>query len=425
MDILKNKGLRKAFICYIAAAFTIVAACSLGTIWACIAVRTWLLPESDEVFLNIETTYANGDTTTSSTRMKIGEAADVVPELHIQGDSNSIKETGEVAYSITSIENSFSSLTPKRKFLYQSCGIAMVVLPLSFSLLGILFCGMRFYKKKMKIPLELLSGATERIAKQDLDFQIVYDSEDELGALCVSFEQMREALLANHKKMWGMLEERKRLQASVAHDLRNPIAIIESHAQYLQMNLPTGKLQPEKIASIAGNMEKAAGRLERYTESIRTLNHLEELEIDRSPVDFRELYADMAVDFKRMAESCEIVFRSENYVTENALSLDVEVLYRILENLMGNALRYAETEISMAFFYEERKLTVTVMDDGPGFSGNALQFGGVYGFSDHKDKEHFGLGLALCRILCQKHGGSMTISNRKEGGARVEFSLAV
>ncbi len=62
-----------------------------------------------------------------------------------------------------------------------------------------------------------------------------------------------------------MLEERKLMQASIAHDLRNPIAIIEGYTEYLQLNLPNGKLSIQRILRISDNLNKAAKRLEYYT----------------------------------------------------------------------------------------------------------------------------------------------------------------
>ena len=67
--------------------------------------------------------------------------------------------------------------------------------------------------------------------------------QDELGRLCAAFEKMRQTLYENNRQMWSMLEERRALQASVAHDLRNPIAIMTGYVEYLQDRpLPVGRM---------------------------------------------------------------------------------------------------------------------------------------------------------------------------------------
>ena len=79
-----------------------------------------------------------------------------------------------------------------------------------------------FYQIRLKKPLAELRTASEKISNNDLDFSIDYDSKDELGQLCASFEIMRTTLVDNFSKMWRQVEERKALNAAFAHDLRTP-----------------------------------------------------------------------------------------------------------------------------------------------------------------------------------------------------------
>ncbi len=103
------------------------------------------------------------------------------------------------------------------------------------------------------------------------------------------------------------------------------------------------------------------------------------------------------------------------------LKLDRRALYRILENLIGNALRFAEKEIKVIFSYGGGRLNVTVSDDGCGFSDKVLRARDRYFVTDKSDSSHSGLGLTVCRILLRKHGGGLAIENR--GGALIEFFL--
>ena len=58
----------------------------------------------------------------------------------------------------------------------------------------------------------------------------------------------------NNRVLWHMLEERRVLQASLAHDLRNPIAIIEGYTEYLQEKAQTGNLSSEKLGHTLANL---------------------------------------------------------------------------------------------------------------------------------------------------------------------------
>ncbi len=104
-----------------------------------------------------------------------------------------------------------------------------------------------FYRKKLNKPLKLLENSMEQISNKNLDFELYYNSNDEMGRLCCTFEEMRQTLEKTYKELWKMIEERRLVQASVAHDLRNPISIIEGYAEYLQTNLQNDNLSKEKF----------------------------------------------------------------------------------------------------------------------------------------------------------------------------------
>ncbi len=418
--------LQKAFFRYVMTTFMLVVMLSATVIFVSIRVQRWLLPDKDAVYLHVEGTMGDGRMTSQTYLMELDgdfmEAAVLVAEE----DGKTVKpDIVSTRYSLELYDNAVSFLTPKKKLLYFGCYGAMALLPALFSLSGILLCCRRFFQKKLKPPIDILTDAAACIAEQNLDFTIAYTSADEMGALCRSFEQMRAALQENYKRMWEMLEERRSLQASVAHDLRNPIAIIKGHAEYLQINVPKKKLTQDMLLSYAGNIKKAAERLEGYTESVRTINHLEELAVMRREVDFPALYQDMRADFVRMAELWGLTLAADNQVKQELLCLDVQVLYRILENLIGNAVRFAKSRIHLSFFEEGGNLCVTVADDGCGFPEKVLHCKNRYFAIEGSDKNHSGMGLAICRILCKKHGGSLMLTNEAEGGAAVKIMLSV
>ena len=80
----------------------------------------------------------------------------------------------------------------------------------------------RFYRVHIAAPLEGLGAAAQRIAEQDLDFSIEPVQGKELGALGATLEDMRASLLSAQRELWRTAEERRRLNAAFAHDLRTP-----------------------------------------------------------------------------------------------------------------------------------------------------------------------------------------------------------
>ena len=430
-------GIRRAFVLYVLVTLVLVVALSGAVIRACVAVQNYILPDSDLVYLTIQRSDAQGNETTITVPMPLDDVLKEIPSMismeDIEGDILSAEQ--DVKYAVTKVENSFSALSPRRQFVYRASRAAMVAVPLMISLIGILLCGFLFYRKKLKPPITLLSCAAKQIGEQNLDFRISYHSGDEMEMLCDSFEQMRQTVQENNRKLWDMIEERRRLQSSVAHDLRNPIAILQGYAQYLQIQLSAeepisnekdgDKMNREKISAIVSNLLQTAQRLERYTDSLRTFSRLEELEAQPQPVDFTALSSEMEEDLRFIVAEKNLTLEWETPRIEKELQIDTKILYRLLENLISNAVRFAEKKIKVSFTFRQGILTGTVADDGPGFSPKVLSCRDGYGRVDGGDENHLGIGLAICRILCRKHGGRLVLSNSEQGGAVVKFFLAV
>ena len=420
---IKNLPLRKYLVFSVLITLAIIVLLSSATIWGCMTFRKYLLPESNNVFLTVDETYADGTIVSYSMRVKVGEKGAELPVL--MSEDGSAAAAKETKYTIQRIENSVDSLTPKRKLAYRFCGVAMIVLPFLFSIVGILLCGFHFYKKKLSVPLNLLSDATKQISDRNLDFHLQYENEDEMGMLCSSFEQMRQALYENYREMWSLLEERRLLQASIAHDLRNPIAVIEGYTEYLQMNLAKGNLSHQRILKIGENLNLAAKRLERYTESVRTLNQLEDMEINRQKAEAEEFVSDMEDDLQIMAQKSKIRLTMD-IVFENAeIWVDPSVLYRVLENVFGNALRYAKERVRIEVSLEHKILSFTITDDGSGFPEDVLARQKKLLLAKTSEDGHLGMGLAISRILCKKHGGSLEIGNDAGHHAVVKVTFFV
>lgn len=432
---MKKSALRRGFIKYVLAAFLGAAAVSVIVIIVCGNVRARLVPNSDMVYLNWGERGIENSPEKPNYGFQIMELAEPTDENPFYSEDNNSKKTfvlsnsrlqnNDAVISVTRIYGSPETLSDGDRFLYHLCGAAMVVVPIIVSLAAVLLCGYLFYAMKLKRPIELLSKATEKISERDLDFTLDYHSNDELGTLCEMFEQMRAALRENNEEMWRMLTERRRLQASVAHDLRNPITIIEGYSEYLKLNIQNGKASDEKLLSVAENITSAAKRLEHYTESIRAINRVEELEVKRDDVDFGEVFLEIADDFSSLGGSGKIKITCLNNVIERRLKLDKQALYRILENLVGNAMRFAKSEIIAEFSLDNGRLCVTVSDDGCGFPEKLIKSQELKMSSTIVSEEHLGLGLPICKILARKHGGEIVLSNGENGGAVVKIFLSV
>ena len=104
------------------------------------------------------------------------------------------------------------------------------------------------------------------------------------------------------------------------------------------------------------------------------------------------------------------------------LFLDQDIFYNIIDNIILNALRYVKTQNCLKIRTEEDFLHMSIQDDGVGFSDYIIKKGREAFIRDgEKNGAHFGMGLYICRLFCEKHGGAFYISNNDMGALNEVF----
>ena len=331
------------------------------------------------------------------------------------------ENTGNYILDIDNNNITWQPLSTWDTVAYYGSYAAMVGLPVFYIAVGIGAAAAVYYRKKLREPITQLQNGIERIQEDNLDFHIEYDGDDELGRLCCSMEKMRRELRQKHKALWESLEQRKLLNASVAHDLRTPITVLKGYLDYLEKNIPQDKLTEDMLLDTVSSMQGAVNRLELYVESVRDIEKIENIEIEKRSENVKLLLNELRSNVRQLAGNKEIII--SNDITEDKIQIDKGVFFRILENLLQNALRYAEKQVSINLSHKKDFLILTVKDDGKGFSAADLEKATTVFYSNDKEKQHFGIGLSVCKILCEKHGGLLYVGNQKEKGAYVTAKL--
>ena len=422
MEKIKKYSLKRSFMAAVAVTMLIVSMCSALAIFGCYRLQKHILPDSNEVWLTKQTTASDGTVTESKQRYVLDRPSPLT-QLVADGKEH-VEMQGETEYIIESIKSSYSMLSSKAKAVYRASQVCMLLLPFLFAVFGIIVCAWWFYNKKLEPPITVLMDATTHIQDQDLNFQIDFDRQDELGQLCTAFEKMRQTLYENNRQLWSMLEERRTLQVSVAHDLRNPLAIISGYVERLQESSRNGTLTEEKLEKALTNLRITTERMGRYTDTMRDLGAIEETEVHCTEVELPDFLQHMADSLSVLFQNTGVHFSCDLHVPECKAAFDGELLYRVLENLLSNALRFAQ-KIVLAFYLEYGTLSAIVTDDGTGFSEKMLQKKTALFYSEDSSGRHLGLGLAVSRVLCQKHGGTIKLSNLEPHGACVKASIQI
>lgn len=312
--------------------------------------------------------------------------------------------------------------------MYQMVNFSIfVVVPLVF--VACFFLASRgFYKRKLQRPIQEMDEAARRIAEGDLSASVAAPPEgsrSELDRLCASFETMRDALERNNKVMWRMAENRRKVNAAFAHDLRTPLTVLKGRAEMLSTFAPEGLVDAEQLAEASSAMTRQTERLQRYVESMKDLVDMDECSVAPHAGNVGVWFVRTAAEASDLARAAGKGFEAKAKGLPRFASFDDIALSRVVENALSNALRYAGSKVSLACEWEEGVLTVRVSDDGPGFADDALAHGCEPFWREASEKRredsvHFGLGLNICAELCEKHGGGVRLSNAESGGAVVE-----
>jgi Signal transduction histidine kinase len=326
---------------------------------------------------------------------------------------------------VTAVQGPYSEFTPKDKAVITICNSVQIwAIPLFFGLC-IIASALLFYRNKLEKSIELLNGASEKIAGNNLDFKLSYDSKDEMGRLCVSFETMREALFENNRELWWMIEERKRLNAAFSHDLRTPLTVLRGYSDFLKAYVPQGKIGEEKLLSTISTISGQIARLESYVQTMGEVQKLEDIEISQEPVPTTSFIEQFQNSARVLTQESGRDLDFHSGISDSMFLIDLSIVQRVADNMISNAVRYARYTVTVQCRYEYEMLSITVEDDGPGFTAEDLKQASkpYYRNEDTYDGNHFGLGLTICKDLCEKHSGQLTLQNGADGGACVTASF--
>lgn len=317
-------------------------------------------------------------------------------------------------------------MTASDAFFSELCDFLETWTILILSMLGCIISIFLFYKNKIKTPLMILTNATELIAENHLDFRVEYDVKDEMGRLCHEFERMREQLQINNKEMWTLIEQEKDLRAAIAHDIRSPLAVMKGYQEMLLEFIPMDVLDRQKMMEILNSGMGQIERMNHFIDTMKELSKLEDLQISYQKIDSRELKEQMVMLLKTICSESKISWNVQDSGLTDTFMGDLQVIMEVCENLLSNAIRFARERIDVVIGQKEEVLSIDFYDDGIGFTENFEKVTKAYYHSNSGDDlNHYGLGLYLCRLYCEKHGGKLLLGNKDTGGAYVKACFKI
>jgi two-component system sensor histidine kinase BaeS len=266
-------------------------------------------------------------------------------------------------------------------------------------------------------PIGDLAAASERVARGDYT-RPVPAAAGELGELAASFNGMAASLAANEQR-------RRDLIGDVAHELRTPIASVRGYVEGLE----AGVFEPGPDAWRV--LDEQTARLEHLVDDLALLWRAEsrDLRLAIETLDGPALLSD-ACDRHRAAADGRSIDLALGTVVPTMLRADRMRIAQVLDNLVGNALRYTQAggHVALGVDLEAARVALWVRDDGPGLTPDqaARVFERFYRADPSRSREAggSGLGLAITKSLVEAMGGSVAVASEGPGsGTRFTMRL--
>ena len=280
--------------------------------------------------------------------------------------------------------------------LYTALALAALILFLNY-----------FMVNKMLNPVRLLKQGAERIRQGDLSYRVKSNLQDELGELTESINHMADSLQS-------MLEAKRQLLMAISHELRTPITKAKLRMEFMPESDEKDQLKED---------------INEIDLLISDLLEAERLNNDHSAlVSERVLLANF---IRSIAES----FKSNNgeidiEIPVNDLEFEIDKLRirLLITNLLNNAVRHGKGNlINVRVSFSDDRGIIEVKDNGEGISEEHItQITEPFYRADSARQRNtggFGLGLYLCRLIAQAHGGEMIIVSQEGQGTQITVNL--
>lgn len=261
--------------------------------------------------------------------------------------------------------------------------------------------------------LRELTGATKMLAEGKLGYQVPVRSQDELGELANSFNQMSSQL-----EQSNLL--RRKMTADIAHDLRTPLSVIMGYTEALN----DGKLEPNPEMFAVLHTETL--HLSRLIDDLKTISLADAGEL---PLSYQLITPDVILNRAANAQRVKAEREQINIQVDIAPGLplvrvDVERMMQVLGNLMSNALRYTPPggQITLAADQAGEQVRISVADTGIGIPAEELPFIFERSFRGDKSRQQqngeTGLGLAIAKSLVEAQGGKISVESAPGKGTK-------
>lgn len=268
-------------------------------------------------------------------------------------------------------------------------------------------------ERSLTSPLRKLTQFVHQFSLRRQQDQIHIQTKDEIRELADAFNAL-------FQRLRGYDQDQKAFLQNISHEFKTPLMSIQGNTEGILDGVIEGNEVNESLTIISQETE----RLKHLVEQLSYLDKLEKVE---------EMYTFANEDIGIMIEETLLSVKSianQNHIHIHVnpiqkgqyfVECDHEKITRAIINLLSNAIRHAESEVSILLQEQEGMMTLEIKDDGPGIEQNEIEK--IFQRFYSHQKNGTGLGLAITKAIVEAHQGTITAMNHESKGAIFIVSL--
>jgi len=294
----------------------------------------------------------------------------------------------------------------------------MFAVPLTLIISG---AGGVFLARRVLNPIKKITDTAHTIGESDLSRRIDVHTNDELGRLSGTLNEMIE-------RLEKAFERQRQFTGDASHELRTPLAVIEAESTLALQRDRSSEEYKQSLSNVAREAEHMAAIIDQLLSLARADAGME-------AYDFEELNLDEVIE--------SVVSKTRGRCEEKKIALTTQLqsgakikgghamLKLLFSNLLDNAIRYTQSggSITVSLGKEAGKANIEVKDTGIGIPAGDLPhiFERFYRVDKVRSRGEggSGLGLSICRQIAEIHGGSIDVVSQAGRGSAFRVTLPI
>lgn len=344
--------------------------------------------------------------------------------FYMGNQANSQDNRTEQLVAINEIEQlvkmgEFERLSEKTAELSESIRLSVKVSNVNvgiFIMCGIciVFCNLIFGYVYVSIlrPFDKLKGFAEKISQGNFDIPLEYERSNYFGEFTWAFDSMRREIIKARSCEREAIENNKTVIATLSHDIKTPVASIRAYAEGLEANLDGS---PEKRKKYLSVIMKKCDEVSKLTNDLflHSLSDMDKLKIIPEGFELCGFIENAVTEIA--AEHNDVHFTKPDFSA--VVNADKNRLIQITENLIGNARKYAKTDIEVFLTLSGGNVQIHFRDFGKGISDEDMPFifEKFYRGKNCGNEQGSGLGLYIVKYIMEQMDGDILLKNHNNG----------